>query len=404
MAGSKNTKPHVSTKTPTKINRKNHQKSNQNRSIRANKTLKQLVLLSIKSSDSQGLFFNQIKYSLKNGANVQVSNFILKLTLQQLLNSNHLVKSNAIYKITGKPFNRVYRKKATKTRLSRKTRKQVLKQAKDVRNTMKSTVSGLLNLKYKILEKVILKAMRALKRKAVKSKARTGFMFNQVKAEVKKVAKHKKIRNVVLIKALENLRIDGSIQLKKGRNYLVKKKVVKSVKSGEKSVKKVGKKVGKKVASKKNTKKAKKVSKVRKTPKDKPEVELTATEVSKFIKNHFKFEKQAKTSKKTTKSVKKVKKEPKVAKTVEKKPKVVKTVKIKAGRRTVQPQKTDEEMSFYKKNEINSNDWPSGDYGNFDSNSFEVEEEDMNHFAEDIMEEARRESRKELAETTESDH
>lgn len=315
-----------------------------------------------------------------------------------------MVKSNAIYKITGKPFNRVYRKKATRTRLSRKTRKQVLKQAKDVRNTMKSTVSGLLNLKYKILEKVILKAMRALKRKAVKSKARTGFMFNQMKAEVKKVAKHKKIRNVVLIKALENLRIDGSIQLKKGRNYLVKKKVVKSVKSGEKSVKKVGKKVGKKVASKKNTKKAKKVSKVRKTPTDKPEVELTATEVSKFIKNHFKFEKQAKTSKKTTKSVKKVKKEPKVAKTVEKEPKVVKTVKIKAGRRTVQPQKTDEEMSFYKKNEINSNDWPSGDYGNFDSNSFEVEEEDMNHFAEDIMEEARRESRKELAETTESDH
>jgi len=333
-----------------------------------------------------------------------------------------LVKSNAIYKITGKPFNRVYRKKATKTRLSRKTRKQVLKQAKDVRNTMKSTVSGLLNLKYKILEKVILKAMRALKRKAVKSKARTGFMFNQVKAEVKKVAKHKKIRNVVLIKALENLRIDGSIQLKKGRNYLVKKKVVKSVKSGEKSVKKVGKKVGQKVAGKKNTKKAKKVSKVRKTPVDEPEVELTATEVSKFIKNHFKIQKQAKTSKKTTKSVKKVKKEPKVAKTVKKEPiKVVKTVKIKAGpviktqisntdletsRRTVHPQKTDEELSFYNKNEINSNDnpprlssLPSGDYGDFNNDSYEVEEEDMDHFAEDIMEEARRESRKELAET-----
>lgn len=338
-----------------------------------------------------------------------------------------MVKSNAIYKITGKPFNRVYRKKATKTRLSRKTRKQVLKQAKEVRNTMKSTVSGLLNLKFKILEKVILKAMRALKRKAVKSKARTGFMFNQVKAEVRKVAKHKKIRNVVLIKALENLRIEGSIQLKKGRNYLVKKKVVKSEKSGKKSVKKVGKKV----ASKKNTKKAKKVKKVRKTAENEPEVELTAAEVSKFIKNHFKIKKQAKTSKKTTKSVKrvkKVKKQPKVAKTVKKEPKVVKTVKIKAepvvetqisdtgvetSRRTVHPQKTDEEMSFYKKNEINSNDdqqklssLPSGDffYGDFDNDSYEVEEEDMNHFAEDIMEEARRESRKELAETTESDH
>ena len=90
-----------------------------------------------------------------------------------------------------------------------------MKQAKEVRNTMRSTVSGLLNQKFKILEKVIMKAMRALKRKAVKSKTRTGFMFNQVKAEVRKVAKHKKIRNVVLIKALENLRIDGSIELKK---------------------------------------------------------------------------------------------------------------------------------------------------------------------------------------------
>jgi len=268
-----------------------------------------------------------------------------------------------------------------------------MKQAKEVRNTMRSTVSGLLNQKFKILEKVIMKAMRALKRKAVKSKTRTGFMFNQVKAEVRKVAKHKKIRNVVLIKALENLRIDGSIELKKGRNYLVRKKARKSKKSG------------KKVASKKKTKKVRKV--INKEPQ-------ANQKVSKFIKNHFKVKKQAKPSKKAKKSVKKVKK---VAKTVKKEPKFVKTVNIKSEpvvetqlsetgvepstRRTVHPQKTDEEMSFYKQNA--QKEEFSGDYGDLKQDSFEVSETEMEHFAEDILEEARRESRKELAETTNSE-
>ena len=269
----------------------------------------------------------------------------------------------------------------------------MMKQAKEVRNTMKSTVSGLLNQKFKILEKVIMKAMRALKRKAVESKTRTGFMFNQVKAEVKKVAKNKKIRNIVLIKALENLRIDGSIQLKKGRNYLVKKKVVKPNKSG------------KKVVSRKKSKKSKKPKKPRKSTKKEPESDQ---KVSKFIKNHFKVKKPAKTSKKATKPAKKMKR---VQKTIQKVPKVERPVKIKtetepSTRRTVQPQKTDEEISFYK--QAAQKEEFSGDFGgdfsqgaDYEQETFVVSDTEMGHFAEDIMEEARRESRKELAEGSE---
>lgn len=279
-----------------------------------------------------------------------------------------------------------------------------MKQAKEVRNTMKSTVSGLLNQKFKILEKVIMKAMRALKRKAVESKTRTGFMFNQVKAEVKKVAKQKKIRNIVLIKALENLRIDGSIQLKKGRNYLVKKKAVKPNKSGKKVA---SRKKSKKSKESKSSKKSKKLKKPRKSTKKEPE---TDQKVSKFIKNHFKVNKPAKTSKKATKPAKKIKR---VQKTIQKVPKVERSVKIKtetkpSTRRTVQPQKTDEEMSFYK--QAAQKEEFSGDFGgdfsqgaDYEQETFVVSDTEMGHFAEDILEEARRESRKELAEASSSE-
>jgi len=276
---------------------------------------------------------------------------------------------------------------------------------------MKSTVSGLLNQKFKILEKVIMKAMRALKRKAVKSKSRQGFMFNQVKAEVRKVAKHKQIRNVVLIKALENLRLDGEILLKKGRNYLVKKK-----KSGKKS----GKKVNKKKSKKARKSRRKRSEKSKNTPE-------SHQKVSKFIKNHFKSKKQAKTSKKSAKSAKSVKKprtptKPKTIRAVKPKPatknEISETVVDSATRRTVHPQKTDEEMNFYKQT-AKKEDF-SGDYveqedfkqenfkqedfkqENFEQDSFVVSETEMDHFAEDILEEARRESRKELGGVTTS--
>jgi len=202
------------------LNRKNYK---QNRSLRANKTLKQLVILAIKSSNQEGLYFNQIKSALKNGISIQCSNFILKIALQQLLSSKHIYKTNQIYKLTTKKFNR--KKKVTKSRLSRKTRKQVLKQAKSARTAMKLTVGGLLAQKYKVLERVVMKAMRALKRNADKNRSRKGFVFNHIKAEVKWFVRGKKIRNVVLIKALQNLRNNGEICLKKGRNYLAKKSI-----------------------------------------------------------------------------------------------------------------------------------------------------------------------------------
>lgn len=227
------------------LNRNNYK---QHRSLRANKTLKQLVIMAVKSSNQEGLYFNQIKAALKNSINIHCSNFILKNVLQQLLTSNHLTKKNKIYKITAKKFNR--KKKASKSRLSRKTRKRVLKQAKSTRTAMKVTVSGLLDNKYRVLEKVVMKAMRALKRQAVKSKTRTGFVFNQIKAQVRQLAKHKRIRNVVLIKALENLRSSGDILLKKGRNYLPK--------HGKISSKNGGKKKGKVLKKRKVSKKSRK--------------------------------------------------------------------------------------------------------------------------------------------------
>ena len=235
------------------LTRKNYK---EHRSLKSNKTLKQLVLLSLKSSQKEGLYFNQIKESLKKSINVDVSNYILKLTLQQLLASNHITKSNKIYKLTDKKFNR--KKKITKSKMSRKTRKQVMKQAKTTRSAMKATVGAIIQRKYKVLEKVIMKAMRKLKRDADKNKTRKGFVFNQIKAEVKRISKGKKLRNVVLIKALENLRSEGKVLLRKGRNYLPKnhKKVANKKKPAKKNKPKKTKnrKTSKKISKKKKNK------------------------------------------------------------------------------------------------------------------------------------------------------
>lgn len=106
-----------------------------------------------------------------------------------------------------------------------------------------------------------MKAMRALKRHADKNRSRKGFVFNQIKAEVKRFVRGKKIRNVVLIKALQNLRNNGEICLKKGRNYLVKKTIKgrisdisKTRKRGRKIVRKAKRKATWKVKRKANRK------------------------------------------------------------------------------------------------------------------------------------------------------
>lgn len=120
---------------------------------------------------------------------------------------------------------------------------------------MKNTVDGILDRKYKILEKIVMKAMRSLKREATKSGGRIGFVFNQIKASVKKICKNKKrVRNVTLIKTLENLRNDGKIVLKKGRNYLNKNKSAKHKNSKEANKKVSMRKVSRKKVSKKNGK------------------------------------------------------------------------------------------------------------------------------------------------------
>ena len=173
-------------------------------------------------------------------------------------------------------------------------------------------------------------------------------------------------------------------------------------------------KSGKKVASRKKSKKSKesksskKSKKPKKSTKKEPE---TDQKVSKFIKNHFKIKKPAKTSKKASKPANKMKR---VQKTIQKVPKVERSVKIKtetepSTRRTVQPQKTDEEMSFYKQaahKEEFSGDTFGVDFSqgaDYEQETFVVSDTEMGHFAEDILEEARRESRKELAEASSSE-
>lgn len=237
------------------LTRKNYK---EHRSLKSNKTLKQLVLLSLKSSQKEGLYFNQIKESLKKSINIHVSNYILKLTLQQLLSSSHIKKANKVYKLSGKKFNR--KKKVTKSKMSRKTRKQVLKQAKNTRTVMKATVGEIIQRKYKVLEKVIMKAVRKLKRDADKNKTRKGFVFNQIKAEVMRISKGKKIRNVVLIKGLANLRSEGKILLRGGRNYLSKnhKKMPKKKTNKKKPNKVRQRKLNKKVPKRKKVKSQKK--------------------------------------------------------------------------------------------------------------------------------------------------
>merc|ERR1712061_451712 len=81
-------------------------------------------------------------------------------------------------------------------------------------------------------------------------------MGNQIKAEVKRISKGKKIRNVVLIKALENLRSESKVLLRKGRNYLPKnhKKTV----NKKKQIKRNKPKKTKRKSSKKVSKKKKK--------------------------------------------------------------------------------------------------------------------------------------------------
>merc|ERR1712032_823398 len=166
-----------------------------------------------------------------------VSNYVLKRSLHQLRASGHVKRRNGQYVSTGKRIQRSIKKRKL---LTRKARRRVLKQARQARKAVKKQVSSVLKARNAVLEKLILKSIRRLKRE---HKGQSGFMFNQIKSSVKGLARHKakKLRNVVIVKALESLRASGKIVLKKGKNLLVpsstpskKNKVVKKTKKNSK--------------------------------------------------------------------------------------------------------------------------------------------------------------------------
>merc|ERR1712071_505408 len=74
-----------------------------------------------------------------------------------------------------------------------------------------------------VLDRVVMKAMRNLKRDAEKSGGRVGFMFMTIKARITSMT-GKTLRNVVLVEALQRLRQRGVLVLKKARNYICRNK------------------------------------------------------------------------------------------------------------------------------------------------------------------------------------
>merc|ERR1712164_203988 len=203
----------------TVLNRRNYRPK---RVVRAKKNLKQLVVLALHAASSSALSFNQIQAVLKRSLKLHVSNFVLKRTLHQLRESGHVARSNGQYVSTGK---RLKNNRNTKKLLSRKARKRVMKLAFRARKDVKKQVSGVLRARNAVLEKLILKSIRALKRQhKSEGRGRRGFYFQSIKAMVKQLAKHKgkKLRNIVIVKALESLRASGKVVLKRGKNYLTK--------------------------------------------------------------------------------------------------------------------------------------------------------------------------------------
>merc|ERR1712164_120905 len=141
----------------TVLNRRNYRPK---RVVRAKKNLKQLVVLALHAASSSALSFNQIQAVLKRSLKLHVSNFVLKRTLHQLRESGHVARSNGQYISTGK---RLKNNRNTKKLLSRKARKRVMKLAFRARKDVKKQVSGVLRARNAVLEKLILKSIRALK-------------------------------------------------------------------------------------------------------------------------------------------------------------------------------------------------------------------------------------------------
>jgi len=230
--------------------------------LRNGRSLSQLVLMAVRSFPEKAATFGQIQAILSHDPpNVVVSNFILKRCIKALREKKCLTYSETKYRCTGKlvksrrPKRRRSRKELKKRRLSyERLRKNLITQADKMSRQRKA-----------VLDRVVLKAMRNLKRAAEMSHESIGFRFNTIKARILLLT-GKCLRNIVILEALRRLREKGAIVLKKGKNYLraesKKKKAGKKNKKSEKSKGVNKKKIsGKKKAGKRRHKKSKKVKK-----------------------------------------------------------------------------------------------------------------------------------------------
>merc|ERR1712168_258112 len=239
MSGAKLAMPVPSSRRPcnklTLTRRGYHSKTE----IRAGKTLKQLVLLAVRSFPEKEATFNQVKAILKRDPpNVLVSNYVLKTVLQELRNKNFLTYNTAKFKCTGKYL----KSQKPKKNLTKKQRKTRVTQADRMSKQRKA-----------VLDRVVMKAMRNLKRDAEKSGGRVGFMFMSIKARITSMT-GKTLRNVVLVEALQRLRQRGVIVLKKARNYICRNKKPKKAvpTTASKKVKKSKKRISKKKPKRQN--------------------------------------------------------------------------------------------------------------------------------------------------------
>merc|ERR1712071_297518 len=231
--------------------------------IRAGKTLKQLVLLAVRSFPEKEATFNQVKAILKKDPpNVLVSNYVLKTVLQELRNKNFLTYNTAKFKCTGKYLS----SKKPKKNLTKNQRKTRGKQARNLRKSLVTQADRMSKQRKAVLNRVVMKAMRNLKRDAEKSGGRVGFMFMTIKARITSMTK-KTLRNVILVEALQRLRQRGVLVLKKARNYICRNKKPKKAaptaasKKVKKSKKRISKKKPKRQSKRsKSTKSAKKMA------------------------------------------------------------------------------------------------------------------------------------------------
>jgi len=250
--------PAPTARRPCKRVTQNRRSYHSKTEIRAGKTLKQLTLLAVRSFPEKQATFNQIKAILKRDPpNVVVSNFVLKRVLQDLRKRNFLTYSGAKFHCTGKNLSSSKRKR----NLSKRQKKARGKEARNLRKSLVTQADRMTKQRKAVLDRVVMKAMRSLKRHAEKSGGRIGFMFMSIKAQIT-ANTGKTLRNIVIVESLQRLRERGLIVLKKARNYMCRKsksgrqqKMKSSVKKPKSKMKRLSKKKPKRSKRKSPTKK-----------------------------------------------------------------------------------------------------------------------------------------------------